>query len=134
MGVTGIGMRHSYGINNLNVASLTALDSLSFYFDGGMSYYWQSQDTPEGNIKNTDMVFDYIALAFSVNNKISSSAGFKPVSGTGYDFLTTSVLADGTEAYSELTGSGNLTQAYISFAAKPFEQWSVGATVFVSFW
>ena len=129
MGFTGIGMRSSFGINNLNVASLTALDTLSFYFDGGMSYYWQKQEAQNGNIQNSDMVFDYIALAFSVNKRVTSSVGFKPVSGTGYNFLTTKVLEDGTEANSELDGSGNLTQAYYSIAVKPFEQLSVGGTV-----
>ncbi|WP_430935948.1 OmpP1/FadL family transporter [Saccharicrinis sp. 156] len=125
MGRTGIGVRSSYGINNFNPASLSALDSLSFYFDGGMSYFWQSQETQDGNIENSDMVFDYIALAFSVSPRVTSSVGFKPISGTGYKFLTTD---EQINSQSELNGSGNLTQAYFSLAVKPIENLSVGAS------
>ena len=128
MGGTGIAMRSSYGINNKNVASLTALDSLSFYFDGGITHFWQSQNTSDGDIDNSDIVFDYIALAFSVTPKFTSTFGFKPVSSAGYKFLETKTLADNSIAYNELTGSGNLTQAYIGFAGKPMKNLSVGAT------
>ncbi len=129
MGTTGIGIRSSYGINNLNVASLTELDSLSFYFDGGMSYFWQSQNTENGNIDNSDMVFDYITLAFSISPKITTSVGFRPVSGTGYKFLAIRDFDDGSQSESELSGSGNLTQAFFSVAGKPIDNLSIGASV-----
>ena len=129
MGRTGIGMRSVSGINNTNIASLTALDSLSFYFDGGMSYYWQSQDTDQGSIDNSDMVFDYIALAFSVSPKVTSTFGFKPMSGRGYNYLTRKTLKDGSESISELSGSGNITNAYLGIAVNLVENLSVGANV-----
>lgn len=129
MGNTGIGMRSAYGLNNLNVASLTALDSLSFYFDGGVSYFWQSQETSKGSIKNSDMVFDHIALAFSVSPRVSYTVGFKPVSGIGYKFLSLKVMEDNSNAFSELSGSGNLTQAYFGAAVKPINNLSVGANI-----
>ncbi|SMO66654.1 hypothetical protein SAMN06265379_104217 [Saccharicrinis carchari] len=129
MATTGIGIRSSYGINALNIASLTALDSLSFYFDGGVSYFWQSQETGSGNIDNSDMLFDYIAVAFSVSPNVSYTVGFKPVSGTGYKFLTTKSLADGSKAFSEISGNGNLTEAYFGVAVQPIDNFSVGANL-----
>ncbi len=129
MGNTGIGMRSSYGLNNLNVASLTALDSLSFYFDGGVSYFWQSQELSKGSIDNSDMVFDYIGLAFSVSPNVSYTVGFKPLSSTGYNFLAAKSLDDESIAYSELSGSGSLTQAYFGAAVKPITNLSVGANI-----
>lgn len=129
MGNTGIGMRSAYGLNNLNIASLTALDSLSFYFDAGVSYFWQSQETSEGNIDNSDAVFDYVGLAFSVSPKLSYTVGFKPISSTGYNFLATKTLVDESISLNELTGTGNLTQAYFGAAVKPVANLSVGANI-----
>ncbi len=126
MGYTGIGMRSSYGINNHNIASLTAMDSLSFYFDGGMSYYWQNQSTSEGEIQNSDMVFDYISLGFSVVPEVSASFGFKPLYSSGYKF---SHIDNSVGASSELLGTGNLTQLYLGLAVSPAKNLSLGANI-----
>ncbi|WP_075591598.1 porin family protein [Labilibacter marinus] len=133
MANTGIGMRSAYGINNQNVASLTALDSMSFYFDGGFSYFWQRQEIGELTLKNSNIVFDYFALAFSVSPKISSSVGIKPLTSSGYNFVIIEDQEDGTESYSQITGNGNLTAAYLSLAFKATKNLSLGADISYAF-
>ncbi|TLX77435.1 hypothetical protein E9993_02025 [Labilibacter sediminis] len=133
MGYTGIATRSSYGLNNLNPASLTALDSLSFYFEGGISHYWQEFSYDGTSARNSDMVFDYIALGFSVSPKFSSTIGFKPITSSGYDYENVEQFESGEEAYSQLFGSGNVTQAYFGIAYQPLKSLSIGANIGYNF-
>lgn len=129
MGYTGIAMRSEYGLSNLNPASLTSLDSLSFYFEGGMTHFWQDFSANGTSGKNSNIVFDYIALGFSVSPKFSSTVGFKPLTSTGYNYETITTHFDNDKSYSQLEGSGNITQAYFGFAYMPIKNLSVGANI-----
>lgn len=64
MGGIGYALRNSGHINMLNPASFTAVDSLSFMFDVGMSL--KSSNFQENGIKNNakNSSFDYILSQF----------------------------------------------------------------------
>jgi hypothetical protein len=129
MGNTGIGYRSSRGINNLNPASYTAMDSLSFYFEAGISDYWQSFETGGTTGENSNMVFDYITLGFSPSTKVSANFGIRPFSSTGYAYKQISEINENTTATQELVGSGNISQLYLGLAFKPVKHLSVGGNI-----
>ena len=61
---TRYGLRNGYQINASNPASYTAVDSLTFLFDAGMTL--QNANFKEGNIKTNakNSSFDYLAMQF----------------------------------------------------------------------
>jgi hypothetical protein len=129
MGNTGIGIRTSKGINNLNPASYTAMDSLSFYFEAGITHYWQSFETGGTTGENSNMVFDYITLGFSPSSKVSASFGVRPFASTGYEYQEISELNENTETSKELSGYGSISQLYLGLALKPFKNLSIGGNI-----
>lgn len=126
MGNTGIAFQSSYGINNLNPAANASMDSLSFYFDAGMSYFWQGINDGTNKTNYSNSVFDYVALGFSITPKASATAGFKPYSSSGYKYSTTQEYPN-TTGISVLSGDGNLTQLYLGLSYKIGNNLSIGA-------
>lgn len=128
MGHTGIAFQSAYGINNLNPAANASMDSLSFYFDAGMSYFWQGINSGNEKAYYSNTVFDYVALGFSITPKASATAGFKPFSSGGYKYQTITEY-DNTTSVSNLTGDGNLTELYLGLSYKIGSNLSIGANV-----
>lgn len=130
MGGTGIGYRTPFHINPMNPASYSAVDSLSFMFDMGVSLK-QSQFKESGlRINANNSSFDYLAAQFRLHRRVGLSLGMLPVSTVGYKFSTTTNVADAdVKAYNTMSGSGGLQKAYIGIGAKLFPQLSIGANV-----
>lgn len=135
MGGIAYGLRNGSQINAVNPASYTAIDSLTFLFDGGLTL--QNTNFSDGktkmNAKNSS--FDYIAMQFRLSRKMAMSAGFLPFSNVGYNFGTTDNIKDKTNpsnsvAYQQSSsGSGGLHQIYLGVGYIPFKGLSVGANV-----
>ncbi len=127
MGGIGYGLRDGLQINPLNPASYTAVDSLTFLFDGGVSLQNSNIDdgTTRLNAKNSS--FDYVAMQFRLHKGVGVTAGLLPFSNVGYS-VTQSVEASGSTAQNTKTfaGSGGLHQLFIGLGVSPVKNLSVG--------
>ena len=84
MGGIAYGLRDKYQVNFANPASYTAIDSLTFIFDGGISL--QNTNFSNGTIKQNakNSSFDYITMQFRLGKWAAMSLGLLPYSNVGY--------------------------------------------------
>ena len=84
MGGIAYGLRDKYQTNFANPASYTAVDSLTFIFDGAVSLQNTnlSNGTLKRNAKNSS--FDYITMQFRASKWTAISLGLLPYSNVGY--------------------------------------------------
>ena len=127
MGGIAFGLRDGAQINPLNPASYTAIDSLTFIFEGGVSL--QNMNISGGGVKLNakNSSFDYLAMQFRLHPKIAMSIGLLPFSNVGYS-VSESNEATETSPYStkSLTGEGGLHQLYVGAGVKVLKNLSVG--------
>lgn len=128
MGGIAFGLRDGAQINPLNPASYTAIDSLTFLFEGGVSL--QNMNISGGgqklNAKNSS--FDYLAMQFRLHPRIAMSIGLLPFSNIGY---SVSDLNDGKDlnTYKSFSGDGGLHQLYAGLGVKVLKNLSAGVNV-----
>lgn len=132
MGGLAYGLRNGFQINAANPASYTAVDSLTFLFDAGISL--QNTNFQENGVKTNakNSRVDYIAMQFRLFKKMALTAGFLPFSTVGYNMSQTKVISQdeyGSDIYSLATykGDGGLQQVFVGLGYKVFENLSVGA-------
>ncbi|MCT4590799.1 MAG: hypothetical protein N4A71_23450 [Carboxylicivirga sp.] len=131
MGHTGIALSSSYNLNNLNPASYFSMDSVSFFFEGGVSGFSQEISSKNMTAKFSDMNFSYFAIGFPVAKWGFMSIGVKPESLVGYEFFDDNESANlpatsGDYTKSMYIGDGNTTKAYTGIALSPFKDFSFG--------
>ena len=128
MGGVGYALRNSGHINMLNPASFTAVDSLSFMFDVGMSL--KSSNFQENGIKNNakNSSFDYIAMQFRLHPRLGMAIAFTPYSTLGYNFTTTQPVegAEDVTATNLFYGDGGLQQITGGLGFKVLNNLSIG--------
>lgn len=130
MNGVGLGLRPHNQINYLNPASYSAVDSLSFIFDAGLSL--QMTNFKEGkvskNAKNAS--FEYVVAGFRAAPNLGVAFGILPISNVGYQFSNTSIasLKDGTStAVSTMySGTGGLHEAFVGLGWSPVKGVSFG--------
>ena len=126
-----LGFREHNQVNYLNPASYSAIDSLSFIFDVGLS--GQITNFTEGgkkrNANNADL--EYIVAGFRAFKHLGVSFGILPFTTVGYNYGRTAPVGDGNSAYSSETydGSGGVHQAYIGAGWRPVKGLSIGANI-----
>jgi len=129
MGGIGIGLRDKYHVNISNPASYTAMDSLTFLFDGGVTL--QNTNFSDGtyklNAKNTSV--NYFAMQFRLGKKMAMSIGMNPYSNVGYNLSQVYEDTAQPDNYSSLTfaGSGGLHQLYAGLGINFIKNLSFGA-------
>lgn len=133
-GMAGLayGMRNGKEINVNNPASYSAIDSLAFLFDIGMSLQNANleQNGRTINAKNTSL--DYVAMGFRVAPNLGISLGMLPYSTIGYKVSNTenvtlpSGVVSQTETYN---GDGGLHEVYLGAGWRPFRPLSIGWNV-----
>lgn len=130
MGGIAIGLRDGKQINPLNPASYTAVDSLTFLFEGGVSL--QNMNINDNGVKLNakNASFDYLAMQFRLRKGIAMSVGLLPYSNVGYN-LTQSYDATETTPYNvkTLSGDGGLHQLYVGLGVKVIKNLSLGANI-----
>lgn len=141
MGGVAQGLRASYRINQQNPASYSAIDSLTFLFDVGISGHRtiMVQGDTRKNVNNTS--FDYVNAAFRIRQNLGMSIGFRPYTHIGYSFskeeyigkdntmnenLTQTLTFKSTDSNNMISGGG-LHQAYVGLGWMPFNGFSIGA-------
>lgn len=131
MGGTGIGLRTPYHLNSLNPAAYTAIDTLSFYFESGVSGFYQTLESAGNSNNFSEIDFDYFAFGFPVSKRFFASVGIKPASNAGYSF--SNITGDGSDAsLQKASGIGNLTNLYGGLGVKLSPNLSLG--MHVSYW
>jgi len=131
MGHTGIALSSSFNLNNINPASYFSMDSISFFFEGGVSGFDQKIKSKEMTAQFSDMNFSYFAVGYPVSKWGFMSVGVKPESLVGYQFFDDNAssvdLTDGNYTKYNASGSGNTTKAYAGLAISPIKNLSLGA-------
>ena len=134
MGGIAFGLRDGAQINSLNPASYTAIDSLTFLFEGGVSLQNVnfSGNGVKVNAKNAS--FDYLAMQFRLHPRLAMSIGLLPYSSVGYTVADSHTATDSesgnTVVYNRnFTGDGGLHQLYGGLGFKVFNSLSLGVNV-----
>ncbi len=132
MGGISYGLRNGLHVNTSNPASYSAVDSLTFIFDAGLSL--QNTNFKEGNVKTNakNSSVDYIAMQFRLAKGLGFAAGFLPYSTVGYNInrnnvVTTDEYGATTTATQSFNGDGGLQQVFFGLGYNVFKGLSVGA-------
>ncbi len=133
-GMNGVGIAfHEHNqVNYLNPASYSAVDSLSFIFDMGIS--GQLTNFKEGdtkvNAKNAD--FEYAVAAFRLMKHLGLSFGIIPFTNVGYDYSYSDDVGDvmdGVTYTNTFSGEGGIHQVYVGVGWEPIKGFSIGANI-----
>ncbi len=129
MGGVAYGLRDGSQVNFANPASYTAVDSLTFIFDGAVSL--QNTNFSNGALKQNakNSSFDYVTMQFRVAPWCGMSFGLVPYSNVGYSMSEYRRDEAYPESSSSVTysGDGGLHQLYVGAGFKIFKNFSVGA-------
>lgn len=128
MGGLTTAIRDNMIINPANPASYTAVDSMTFLFDFGLSLGMHM--LTESGQRDARMVgnFDYATALIPLGKHFAASAGLLPYSTVGYRYGTRVAVPNTPDHYSAhvYKGQGNLQEVYLGFAWKPLPYWSLG--------
>ena len=131
MGGIAYGLRDRYQTNFVNPASYTAIDSLTFIFDGGISL--QNTNFSDGKLKMNakNSSFDYITMQFRLGKWAAMSLGLLPYSNVGYSLGEYREDPEVETSSSTVTysGEGGLHQLYLGAGFKILKNLSVGANI-----
>jgi hypothetical protein len=133
MGALTQGIRNGAWINNLNPASYTAQDTMSFIFDFGVEGSGIGSKSSEQSNFNSTGNIHHLAIQFPLTRWMGVSAGIQPFSNVGYRIrhietdlnLLSSI---GPIKYYHL-GKGGISQLYIGTAVEPFKNFSLGVNM-----
>lgn len=140
LGGTSIGFRSAKEINTVNPASYSAVDTLSFMFDVGLSAMYSHFSDHSGSVGKFNGNLEYITLQFPVARFLGVSAGLLPYSFSGYSFSNNTKIqidpqnpADTVWATSTYGGSGTVSQVYFGVAGKFMKHFSAGINAYYMF-
>ena len=132
MGGTGLGFRAGNRINALNPASYSAIDSITFMLDAGMTAAFGNMKQNNSSINIYQCKLDYVNIGLRLYRNLGLSAGFMPYSTIGYNFTSTKPGPKNFYTSQSITsttyyeGDGGLHQAYIGLGYKVFKELSLG--------
>jgi len=118
MGGVYAAMRDNYNVNFLNPASYTALDSMRFYFQLGVTGEYVDISTSKEDTDYQIAQNASINMAMRLYKKLFLSFGFNEKSDIGYDlYYNNNVNGDPSMIYlKHLEGEGGLNEAYLGLA------------------
>jgi hypothetical protein len=131
MGRTGIALSSPMYLNNVNPASYHTIDSISFFFDFGLSSDFVKYSTSyNASQRGNDINMRNIAMGFRISRNLTSSIGVVPFSRVGYKIESEKDLEGTLDKYSLImTGSGGLTQFYWDNSYLLFKRLSLGMNI-----
>lgn len=141
MGGLGIGTRLNNSINAINPASYSAVDSLTFMFDMGMSGLLSRFSDPNGSNTSFNSNLEYLNMKFPLTKWMGFSAGLLPYSFSGYSFfradsiqIPTHNQSPSTAYYTEnYSGTGGISQVYTGIGVKLFDHIALGVNAYYMF-
>ena len=132
-GMNGLGLafREHNQVNYINPASYSALDSLTFIFDAGLSGQITNFNENGHKINANNADFEYAVAAFRAFKHVGVSFGIVPFTNVGYNYAITDYLNDDRDvAYTNTySGSGGIHQVYFGAGWEFLEGLSVGANI-----
>ena len=110
MGYTGIGLRSSTDINNLNPSNYALIPQNSFFYDIGVVGEFNSYSNKGDNESKTTLNFSNLAFAFRVANRLGAGISLVPYSDVGYSILglVTNIEGSNETFESNVSGLGGL--------------------------
>ncbi len=127
LGGTGIALRSNKSLNNINPASYSAIDSLSFLFEAGIFGKYTRYTTTKKSQQRLDGNLRYLAAGLRFTRWWAASAGIVPYSSVHYYIQTReNITGELTDYIKTFTGEGGINQFYLGNAFKPFKNLSVG--------
>ena len=130
MGGIAVGMRDRMHINPLNPASYTAVDSLTFLLEGGVSLQNVNYSNGRQRINAKNSSFDYVAMQFRLHKIVGFSLGLLPFSNVGYRVSESFAETMDTPASTkQMDGNGGMHQLYAGLGLKVFKNLSIGANI-----
>lgn len=128
MGGAAIAARNKNQLNLTNPASYTAIDTMSFIFEAGVTS--KQSDFKDANFtqKNNNTNFQYFAFNFPITRWSAVTFGLRPYSDAGYDIVQTEELSEG-KAAANYFGQGSLSKVFLGQAVDITPNLSVGANM-----
>jgi len=132
MGGIGIGTRYGFQINTGNPASYTAIDSMTFLMEFGISSKSTKYETADKKNGANDVNFNYLAFSMPIKKWWAASFGLMPLSEKGYNIVS---VDNNTNGYSSTTisGTGSLSKAFVGNAFKIGKNLSIGLNAWYLF-
>lgn len=131
MGQIGIALGKKGYLNTQNPAALTALDTIGFNFDIGLTAKYTQYSYLSERSTSTMGEPNRFGLAARLTKRWYAMIGASPYSNTGY-LIQTKEPIEGTEdgyVYSNFTGEGGLYRCYLSNGLILFNGLSIGASI-----
>lgn len=124
-GMAGLsyGLRDQLITNPANPASYTAVDSLTFILDVGVSARLSVLTENKGSDSRLLGNLEYATMIFPLWRRVAMSAGIMPLARTGYSFGRTGVVegaSTDTQYLRRYSGSGGFHNLYLGTAVNPF--------------
>jgi len=139
MGGIAIGSRSNFSINNVNPASYSCVDSMTFMFDVGASTLISRFTNQTGGKTTFNGNLEYITLQFPLAKWLGFSAGALPYSFSGYDFFQNVTKITGITGFDSIPyrtkywGQGGFSQVYSGLSANLFNHISLGINAYYLF-
>ncbi|MCF0187746.1 MAG: hypothetical protein HUJ98_14815, partial [Bacteroidaceae bacterium] len=131
MGGASIGLRSGQEINIANPASYSAVDSLTFLLDAGVTLQNTNYSNGVTRLNNKNAHFDHVVMQFRAFRKVGVALGFAPYSRVGYSFdqlqePISDIYDDVTPAFA-YKGEGGISKAFLGIGWNPIAGLSIGA-------
>lgn len=125
LGGSGIGLRDPFSMNFKNPASLSSMLKQNVIFEFSLKTKGVSAESENSKSSYNLSNFNYLQIAFPVNNWYYMGFGIKPFSSIGYEIETSQEL-NGETVIDNFTGDGGISQIFFSNAIKPLKFLSLG--------
>lgn len=141
MGGVAIGSRNKSSINAINPASYSAVDSMTFMFDVGMTGLYSRSSDPNGSNSSFNSNLEYVNMQFPITKWMGFSAGLLPYSFSGYNFSSVDSVQTlnhtSTPTYGyyskSFSGTGGISQVYSGVSVNLFDHISLGVNAYYMF-
>lgn len=136
MGGVGIASHSKTSISTVNPASYSAVDTMTFMFDMGVSALGSRFSLNGTGDSRLNANLEYITMQFPLWKNTGFSMGVLPYSFTGYDYSTSQVYRaypDTVTATKSFFGKGGISQVYAGLSVKLFQHLSLGVNAYYMF-
>ncbi|MCR5132076.1 MAG: hypothetical protein K6C10_11535 [Prevotella sp.] len=122
-GMNGLGIAYSEHnvVNNLNPASYSNIDSLSFIFDVGVSGQLTNFKEGGDRLNARSASFEHAIAGFRLAPHLGMSLGMLPYSNVGYNYTTTERINSSSGYTTYYRGTGGIHEAYLGMGWQPFK-------------
>jgi hypothetical protein len=125
----GLGFREHNQVNYINPASYSAIDSLSFIFDVGISGQVTNFKEGEQKVNAKNANFEYVIAGFRAFKHLGVSFGVLPFTNIGYNYTSSSDLSSTTSYTNTYSGDGGLHQVFLGSGWEPLKNFSIGVNL-----